>query len=100
MKTYNQLKEENGGKDLVGGRQNTKWSKEIAGKCKHKWQPISFVFETQMLDSSGRVLMKAPDINSGRVYCVCMKCYSHTYVKTGWVGYYIGSPDLLEEPDE
>ena len=85
------------GKNWVGDRQNTKWYEEIAHKCKHKWQPLSFVFETQLLDPSGRVLIKAPDIASGRVYCVCMKCMSHTYVETGWVGYYIGSPDLLEE---
>ena len=100
MKTYKQLKEENGGKEPSGHRQNTKWSEEIAGKCEHEWQPVSFVFETQLLDQHGRVQIKAPDITSGRVFCVCMKCCSHTYLETGWVGYYIGSPDLLEEPEE
>lgn len=78
-------------------RQNTKWMNEIAHKCEHKWQPVSFVFESQMLDKNGRVLVKQPDLSSGRVYCVCMKCLSHTYIETGWVGYYLGSPDLLED---
>ena len=80
-------------------RQNTKWSEEIAGKCKHKWQPVSFRFETQLLDKDGRVHIRQPDLVSGRVYCVCMKCCSHTYIETGWVGYYLNSPDLLEAHD-
>ena len=81
---------------MVFDRQNTKWSEEIAGRCKHRWQPLSFVFETQMLDKDGRVLAKQPDLARGRVYCVCMKCCAHTYIETAWVGYYLNSPDLLE----
>jgi len=84
-------------KRQIMDRQNTKWSETIAGKCKHKWQPISFVFEGQLLDKDGRVLIRQPDLANGRVYCVCMKCCSHTYIETGWIGYYINSPDLLEE---
>ncbi len=80
-------------------RQNTKWAREIVDKCKHKWQPISFRFETQMLDKDGRVLIRQPDLVNGKVYCVCMKCCSHTYINTGYVGYYINSPDLLESPE-
>jgi len=78
-------------------RQNTVWSETIVKKCKHKWQPLSFVFEAQLLDNSGRVLIRQPDIINAKVYCVCMKCCSHTYIITGWVGHYIGSPDLMEE---
>jgi len=77
-------------------RQNTKWQREIVDKCKHKWQPLSFVFETQLLDNSGRVIVRQPEIDNARVYCVCMKCLSYTYVITAWSGYYIGSPDILE----
>lgn len=80
-------------------RQNTKWSEEIAGKCEHNWQPVSFRFESQLLDNSGRVQIRQPDLVNGRVYCVCMKCCSHTYIETGYVGYFINSPDLLEDND-
>ena len=77
-------------KNKYADRQNTKWAKEIAGKCKHEWQPVSFSFELETV----------PDLNKGRVYCVCMKCCSHSYIETGYVGYYLNSPDLLEEDDE
>ena len=69
-------------------RSGTRWKEEIAEKCEHNWQPISFVFE------AGKMM---PDIDEGKVYCVCMKCRSHTYVVTGYIGYYLGSPDCLEE---
>ena len=70
-------------------RQNTKWAREIAGNCDHSWKPVSIESVNGM----------QPDLNNARTYCVCMKCCSHTYIETGWIGYYIGSPDLLEEPD-
>ena len=89
-----------GGLGCHADRQNTYWYEEIRAKCKHKWQPLSFIFETQMLDQDGRVLARQPDISNGRVYCVCMKCCSHTYLETGFVGYYINSPDLLERKAE
>lgn len=60
----------------------------------HNWQPVSFVFESQLLDDQGRVLIRQPGINEGRVYVVCMQCRAHTYVVTEWVGYYLGGPDL------
>jgi len=56
--------------------------------CEHEWQPISFRFESQMLDAAGRVLIRQPDLEEGRVYCVCMKCHTHTYIVTEFVGYY------------
>lgn len=77
-------------------RQNSVWMKEIAHKCKHKWEPISFTFETQLLDKDGRVLIRQPDLTSAKVFCVCMKCLSHSYIETGWIGYYLNSPDELE----
>ncbi|MEU7403825.1 hypothetical protein [Streptomyces sp. NPDC044948] len=64
---------------------------------KHRWQPLSFVFETQLLDQDGRVLVRQPTIDGGRVYAVCMPCRSHTYIETSWVGYYLGRPYLEEE---
>lgn len=91
--TYQEINKEGNATD----RQNTRWSEEIAGKCKHKWQPLSFIFETQLLDKSGRVQIRQPDLSYGKVFCVCMKCYSHTYVATGWIGYYLGDPDILED---
>ncbi|RYE02388.1 MAG: hypothetical protein EOP50_00160 [Sphingobacteriales bacterium] len=69
-------------------RQNTVWKEIIARNCDHLWQPVSFQFG----QFSG-----APDLRDGRVYCVCMKCASHTYLKTSWYGAYIGGPDDLEE---
>lgn len=64
---------------------------EIRESCKHEWEPLSFVFESQLLDRDGRVQIRQPDIDNGRVYCLCMKCCSHTYVDTRWVGYHIGN---------
>ena len=54
----------------------------------HEWQPISFVFETQLLDAEGRVIVRQPKTEKARVYCVCMKCHKHTYIETDWVGFY------------
>ncbi len=59
----------------------------------HSWQPLSFVFETQLLDGSGRVQIRQPNIDAGRVYCVCMKCHHHTYIETKWVGYFVSTPE-------
>jgi len=59
----------------------------------HNWQPVSFVFETQLLDSEGRVRVRQPDLKEGRVYVVCMACRTYTYVVTEWAGYYLGGPD-------
>src|SRR5262245_20612595 len=65
--------------------------------CEHTWQPVSFVFETELLtirsSEAGldiRPLGRQPDLLEGRVYCVCMKCASHTYIVTQWIGYYLG----------
>jgi hypothetical protein len=89
------------GKGAIYGRQNTFWAVEIAGKCDHDWQPVSFRFENQALDQNGRVQIRQPDLTDGRVYCVCMKCLSHTYVNTGFIGYILSSPDELERyPEE
>lgn len=65
----------------------------------HQWQPLSFVFETQLLDERGRVAVRQPDMDSGRVYAVCMPCRSHTYIETAWVGYYLGYPYMEEEQE-
>jgi hypothetical protein len=62
-------------------------------ECDHDFQPVSMVFETQMLDGDGRVLVRQPDLARGRVYCVCMKCHGHTYAETRWVGYYLADGD-------
>lgn len=97
MKTFEEKKKKEGDST---DRQNTKWMKEIAGNCDHDWKPVSFVFESQLLDKDGRVQIRQPDITKGRVYCVCMKCCGHTYMETGWVGYYINSPDILEHPED
>lgn len=70
-----------------------------AADGEHRWQPLSFVFETQMLDSSGRVVVRQPDLDKGCVYAVCMPCRSHTYIETAWVGYYLGYPYMEEEQE-
>jgi len=81
-------------KTLIDGkapidRQNTKWARTITNKCKHNWHPVQFRMEIGDREM--------PDMAKGRVYCVCMKCCGHTYIETGYVGYYLGSPDTLEE---
>lgn len=58
----------------------------------HTWTPISFVFETQLLDDEGRVLTRQPDTKNARVYCVCMKCHKHTYIVSPWAEFYLTSP--------
>jgi hypothetical protein len=87
--TYTEKAKEEGREPI--DRQNTKWMKEVADKCEHEWQPVQMRMEVDGF---------MPDLAKGRVYCVCMKCCGHTYIETGWVGYYIGSPDLLEDDDE
>lgn len=72
-------------------QEKSKWD-QIARNCKHNWQPISFVFESQLLGNEGRVLVKQPNCTAGKVYCVCMKCHSHSYVETVYVGYRLNSP--------
>ncbi len=94
MKTFEEKKKEVG---CDMDRQNTKWMVEIARKCNHDWKPVSFVFESQLLDKDGRVQIRQPDLTNGRVYCVCMKCCGHTHIETGYIGYYLNSPDLLED---
>ncbi len=64
--------------------------------CDHKWKPLSFVFETR----GERPFAWQPDVEAGRVYCVCMKCASHTYVTTQWVGFYLGGDRCKEEEDD
>lgn len=63
----------------------------------HQWQPVSFRFETEMLtlDATGaiRLSIRQPDIDEGRVYCVCMACRRHTYVATKFAGHYLGGPE-------
>lgn len=64
---------------------------------KHTWQPVSFVFESQLLDGpSGRVIIRQPDTKAGRVYLVCMGCHSHTWIETEWTGAWIMSEEQLE----
>lgn len=88
---------EQGNKGL--SRQNTHWQRVIVRSCEHEWQPLSFVFESQLLDERGRVQIRQPDQNNARVYCVCMKCHAYTYITTAWVGYTLGGPDELEADD-
>ena len=62
-------------------------------ECKHNWQPLSFVFETQPLDSEGRVNIRQPGIDHGRVYLVCLRCCLHTYMVTQWAGFQLEGSD-------
>jgi hypothetical protein len=87
--TFREKKEKEGLRGFCD-RQNTKWSHEIKDKCNHEWSPVSMA----LIEGT------QPDLTNARTYCICMKCCSHTYIETAWVGYYIGSPDLLEEPEE
>ncbi|MFI7608727.1 hypothetical protein ACIBTV_26765 [Micromonospora sp. NPDC049366] len=58
----------------------------------HPWQAVSFVFESQLLDPGGRVLIRQPNTRAGRVYLVCLGCHCHTYIETEFVGYWIPGP--------
>ena len=78
-------------------RQNTLWYKDIMLKYEHEWQPVSMVFESQLLDACGRVQIRQSDLMNGRCYLVCLKCCAHTYIETGWTNFYLNSPDLLED---
>jgi len=62
------------------------------GTDAHEWQPLSFAFENQLLTDRGQVQVRQPDPETGRVYCVCMKCHQHSYVITRFVGFYLGDP--------
>jgi hypothetical protein len=71
------------------------WKEAVADQCLHTWQPVSFVFETQLLDNEGRVKIRQPDTYLAKVFCVCMACRAHTWVETRWIGYYLGGPEEL-----
>lgn len=66
----------------------------------HTWQPLSFVFETQLLDHYGRVNVRQPALEDGRVYCVCMKCHQHTYIVTRWANFFLPDPWVIEAEQE
>lgn len=70
------------------------WVVKPPAMCEHEWEPVSMVFETQLLDGDGRVVVRQPDLHEGRVYLVCRACASHTYMTTSFVGYRLsGSQD-------
>ena len=75
------------------------WKAQVSDVCKHNWIPLSFVFESQILDPDGRIVIKQPALDNARVYCVCMKCRGHTYIETHWVEYFLGSPDDLVDKE-
>ena len=70
-------------------RQNTLWNKEIKNKCKHDWKPVHLKFNTDA---------NIPEsLTNAKVYRICVKCCSYTYIEAGFAGFYINSPDILEE---
>ena len=73
---------------------------ECVDGTEHTWQPVSFVFESQLLDDAGRVLIRQPAVDDGRVYLVCMGCHSHTYVHTKWVGYWLPAPETPDDDED
>jgi hypothetical protein len=46
----------------------------------HRWQPLSFRFETQLLDGEGRIIIRQPDLHEANIYVVCMECNTWTYI--------------------
>jgi hypothetical protein len=68
------------------------WLKKVARDCQHEWQPLSFVFESRLIDKDGRPIIFQPGLEHARVYCVCMKCAGHTYIETHWIGSFLGEP--------
>ena len=69
-------------------RQNTKWLVEIARECKHKWQPVMMHVDRAICPTNQRT------------YVICMECYSHSYIETGYIGFFLGSPCDLEEENK
>ena len=68
--------------------------------CSHRWETVSMVFETQLLDREGRVQIRQPDLTEGRVYFICRGCASHTYMTTQWLGVRMyGSEDAVDDAD-
>lgn len=68
--------------------------------CEHVWEPVSMVFETQLLDPEGRVMLRQPDMQAGRCYFICRGCASHTYMATQWFGARMyGSEDAIPADD-
>lgn len=66
--------------------------------CDHTWEPVSMVFETQLLDRQGRVMVRQPDSDEGRTYFICRGCASHTYMTTQFLGVRMyGSEDVLQD---
>ncbi|URC18095.1 hypothetical protein QEO76_gp42 [Arthrobacter phage Cole] len=61
--------------------------------CEHEWEPAGMVFETQLLDTRGRVQVRQPDLDEGRCYFICRACACHTYMATQWIGYRLHGAD-------
>lgn len=72
---------------MKGDDDDYKWPPRVEDPktCDHEWKPVSMVFETQLLDEHGRVRVRQPDLDKGRVYLVCLACASHTYQETSWI---------------
>lgn len=69
--------------------------------CGHRWESVSMVMETQFLDPHGRVNVRQPDTQRGRVYFICRRCASHTYMTTQWIGFrMLGSEDAIPPGQE
>lgn len=58
--------------------------------CDHDWTPVSFRFETQLLDDNGGVRIRQPDLEEAYIYFVCVRCAQWTYMTANWVGYFLG----------
>lgn len=66
----------------------------------HVWEPISFVFESECIDpTTGRLAWRTPDLHAARVYSICRKCRGYTYEVFDWVGFYLGDPDIRDNPE-
>ena len=82
-------------------RQNTLWAEQVK-RCKHKWQPVQLAMESEVLrleNGQIRPEIRQPDITDAKLYAVCLKCLSWSYYVVAWAGFYLGSPDLLEEAE-
>ncbi|MEO3856155.1 hypothetical protein [Acrocarpospora sp. B8E8] len=81
-------------------RQSNAKPRRDGGLCvdgkEHVWQPLSFRFETQVLDERGRVEIRQPDLIDAHVYCLCWGCRSWTYVSADWVGFQLGGPEQVD----
>lgn len=57
------------------------------GKCHHRWHPVVLETTSRYWREDGTFYdVDQPHLENARVYLVCLKCATHTYMSTAWAG--------------